>query len=540
MNETGQALALPNLMDDMLVGISIGRQPHVSTDNKQFQAVVGKEARNIGQYDQQAGAMFLEFILVGLAKHPLRLHFPLAPKDPNDPNPAQVSTYDPKNKQPPVCSSENGIGPSADSRQPQSAFCSNCWARQWGSALSQRGERIPACTEKKRLAIIVPMFGWDTPLQFDLPPASFQNWASLTQMLRDGRITRPETVMIRAYFIPNEEGFLKFVLSPLGYNEQVFGPNAMPTIHRHMLADETKVLLGANDRPIDPATWSPQLAHAPVPGQYGQPAQIAAPREMTGAAYVAAAAQQQPAGGQPGVTYAAQPVQNHATPPAHNPHTHAAPQQHQAPASYPAQQGGYAGAPGGGSNAAQPYQQTAVAGPGGYANAPATQGPAPQNYGAGGGGGGGGGVVYQQPQNYGAGGGGGGGGVPYQPQPNPAHVGAPANYGVQPSGPGAVAGYATVQNGPGQPQQIAYQPVEAEIIPPEQNMHGGAPIDGEPAKAKRTRRTKAEMEAARVGQPQTQPQADPAANYGMAPGSQVTDALRGQLGAAMGAVIPNG
>jgi hypothetical protein len=488
-------LALPNLMDDMMVGISVGRMPHISTDNKEFQAVVGKETRPIALYDEQARAMYLEFILVGMAKHPIRLHFPLAAKDPNNPNPAQVSTYDPKNKQPPVCSSENGVGPSADARQPQAAFCANCWAREWGSALSQRGERIPACTTKKRLAVIVPAFGWDTPLQFDIPPAAFQNWAALTQMLRDGKITRPEQVMIRAYFIANEDGFLKFTLSPLGYNEQVFGPTAMPAIHRHMLSDETRVLLGGNDKPIEPHKWNPGLA-APA-----------------GAAQLAA------------------PVQNYAQP---------------APASAPASAPSYQAGPSDQQNAPAPYNPApAPVTPPGYGAAagPSAQPPAyPQ---AGG---------YGQPGNaYG----GGGGAYPAQNQPSGVGNGS---YGVrdgsgyaQPVG-GAGGGGGSVYGAPGvTTAQIAPPPsAEVEYLPPanqQPGMHDGAQIEGEPAKAKRVRRTKAQIEADNAAAAAAQAQASngpsggqqpaPQTGYGMAAGTPATNALRGQLDTALGMNIPS-
>jgi hypothetical protein len=485
-------LALPNLMDDMMVGISVGRMPHISTDNKEFQAVVGKETRPIGMYDEQARAMYLEFILVGMAKHPIRLHFPLAAKDPNNPNPAQVSTYDPKNKQPPICSSENGVGPSADARQPQAAFCANCWAREWGSALSQRGERIPACTTKKRLAVIVPAFGWDTPLQFDIPPASFQNWAALTQMLRDGKINRPEAVMIRAYFIANEDGFLKFTLSPLGYNEQVFGPTVMPAVHRHMLSDETRVLLGGNDKPIDPARYVP-----------GGSAAIAAPV------------------GQPQVAYTptGAPIQNYAQPAQHQAPVPAAPVA--PPAQYNVPPAGYQ---------TQPAHQTNAAGV--YGAAPPSV-PA-QTYG------GPGALPAQGPQQGPV-----GGAVYGQP-------GGPAGGAVY-GQPGAGVGYGG-NGGYAQPAQLTPPPAaEVEYIPPAQQqpqtgMHDGAVIEGETAKAKRTRRTKAQIEAdnaaaaaqAAQASGQPQPQANPQAGYGMAPGAPVTNSLRGQLDSALGVSIPQG
>jgi hypothetical protein len=79
-------------------------------------------------------------------------------------------------------------------------------------------------------------------------------------------------------------------------------------------------------------------------------------------------------------------------------------------------------------------------------------------------------------------------------------------------------------------------------------MHDGAVIEGETAKAKRTRRTKAQIEAdnaaaaaqAAQASGQPQPQANPQAGYGMAPGAPVTNSLRGQLDSALGVSIPQG
>ena len=508
---------LPDLMGDALGGISLGRQPHVSTDNKQFMAVSGREKRNLGQFDQQRGAIFLEFMVVGMARHAMRAHFALKPKDANDPNPGQIAVYDPANPIPPICTSENGVGPSTSSRQPQAPVCANCWAAQWGSAISQRGERIPACTSKKRLVIIPALAEWwETPLQFDVPPAAFQNWAALIQMLRDGKITRLESVVIRAYFIDMAEGFLKFELSPLGYVQNAFGENALPVLHRHMVSEPVALLAGKNDQAIDPSTWSPSMAQAMIPGQYGQQPQLAAPVQTP----------QPPVQGQPGLTYAPQTQAQIGS---------AQPQQYANPAQYEAQPG-------------YPNQSA-----GQYNTPPAAPAPVPTG-------------MVQQPQQYSP--------PPaapiHQPAPGPVQTGYNPNAGGYQQGGGfpngAPQGPGFVQNGPGapvsmnqpggpvpgpvpvyqQPAQLPPPPTSFQqpTTPPEQDMHAGAVIDGEPAGGKRKRRTKVEMEAVRVaqagGQPQQTNAAGQMAGYGMAsPGDGNVDALRSQMQNAMGMQIPN-
>jgi hypothetical protein len=70
--------------------------------------------------------------------------------------------YDPSKKfskgdnTPPLCWSDNGVGPSRQSSTPQSPTCAVCPHAEWGSAVSQMtGRGIPACQSGKKLAFIV-------------------------------------------------------------------------------------------------------------------------------------------------------------------------------------------------------------------------------------------------------------------------------------------------------------------------------------------------------------------------------------------------
>lgn len=54
----------------------------------------------------------------------------------------------------PDCSSLDGIRPSADSAEPQNDLCASCPQNQWGSKVTPQGQRIKACADQKRLAVV--------------------------------------------------------------------------------------------------------------------------------------------------------------------------------------------------------------------------------------------------------------------------------------------------------------------------------------------------------------------------------------------------
>ena len=54
----------------------------------------------------------------------------------------------------PDCASLDGVRPNADSPQPQSELCASCPKNAWGSARSENGKDIKACSDTRRLAVV--------------------------------------------------------------------------------------------------------------------------------------------------------------------------------------------------------------------------------------------------------------------------------------------------------------------------------------------------------------------------------------------------
>src|SRR5580698_6283874 len=118
-------------------------------------------------------ALALKVIVIGVNKH----------------GPSKVywgRSYDPKaaENERPQCWSDNGIGPSNESLTPQAETCAVCPHNAWGSAVSQMtGKGIKACSDRKKLAVIVPEHNSDTVYLLNVPPASFGNLGAYVKKL---------------------------------------------------------------------------------------------------------------------------------------------------------------------------------------------------------------------------------------------------------------------------------------------------------------------------------------------------------------------
>lgn len=56
--------------------------------------------------------------------------------------------------QSPDCFSLDGIGPDAESKDPQNDMCASCPQNAWGSKVTPQGQEIKACADLKRLAVV--------------------------------------------------------------------------------------------------------------------------------------------------------------------------------------------------------------------------------------------------------------------------------------------------------------------------------------------------------------------------------------------------
>src|SRR5262245_24007021 len=181
--------------------------------------------------------------------------------------------YDPADESPPVCFSDNGVGPSKNASEPQGRTCAECPMSGWGSAVSKMtGKGIPACKEYRKVACIV-ISGQPSAQRYDvqniegmpymlmIPPNSLKKVSAYSQ--RIGQYPMPGTnekldvcdIITRLSFDPGQLGTLNF--QEVGY----LTPDIVEAINGTSV-ETTNNMVGLNDVPWQgpPRIAAPQPA----------------------------------------------------------------------------------------------------------------------------------------------------------------------------------------------------------------------------------------------------------------------------------------
>jgi hypothetical protein len=107
--------------------------PRISLAGKQFKLIESGET--VAKF-----AEFLDVVMVGVEPDQGRMIKTFYAKK-----------YDPNSKEPPDCSSDDGIAPAPWVTNKQNPTCSNCPKNQFGSATSPSGKATKACRDSKRV-----------------------------------------------------------------------------------------------------------------------------------------------------------------------------------------------------------------------------------------------------------------------------------------------------------------------------------------------------------------------------------------------------
>jgi hypothetical protein len=74
----------------------------------------------------------------------------------------------------PDCQSSNGIAPDPDVEQPQNDLCATCPMNAWGSAKTDNGQELKACSDRKRLAVVAADDPSGPVYQLEVTPAALK------------------------------------------------------------------------------------------------------------------------------------------------------------------------------------------------------------------------------------------------------------------------------------------------------------------------------------------------------------------------------
>ena len=166
-------------------------------------------------------------------------------------------TYNPSEVAPPLCFSDNGVGPSSMSQDPQSATCVGCRHNVIGSAISKiSNARIKLCGDLKKFAVVVK--GFPNVYEFEVKPGSFKAWNNYTnwlsmQKMPDGGRPDLSDIVTRVRF--SGQGLLSFEgleMTPDDVAEQV-----VEIWERNKTNDITGQMIGRYDQPVQHVIAAP-------------------------------------------------------------------------------------------------------------------------------------------------------------------------------------------------------------------------------------------------------------------------------------------
>jgi len=165
--------------------------------------------------------------------------------------------WTPDSKDPPVCWSSNGLGPSRDSTSPQNSICATCPKNERGSAISKiSGASIKACRDEKWLALIMPKYP-TMIFQLVLTPGSFKNWRDFLKPFETHGVDISDAV-VRIQFEPKVNGVLQFAAATTPQGGAIWiDEGVFKAREGALLGKATDALVGRNDVPIAAALGAP-------------------------------------------------------------------------------------------------------------------------------------------------------------------------------------------------------------------------------------------------------------------------------------------
>lgn len=200
--------------------------------------------------------------------------------------------YDPVNPGPPDCFSDNGVAPSVQASNPQARTCAECDWSKWGSDISAlTGKKIKACSEKRKIALLVVGDTTNRVYEAQIPPATLKNMAKYAAMVAanspPGEQRKADVCdMVTAIsFVPGQTGVLEF--EPFAWISSTYlddadtlrvavdaqmnplpapdgGESTGEWIDEIWGGDSMPLLLGLNDQP-----WTPPASATSLGGMRG-------------------------------------------------------------------------------------------------------------------------------------------------------------------------------------------------------------------------------------------------------------------------------
>ena len=138
----------------------------------------------------------------------------------------------------PDCYSLDGIYPNKNSHAIQNDMCVSCPQNAWGSRTTPTGNKVKACVDQKRLAVVFAKGPFNDAHLLQVTPASLKNLNAYQKELSMRGIA-PEIVRTRISFDTMSD-YPKLRFSFRGFNS----PDNQKSIDVHLGTDKTRIVTG--------------------------------------------------------------------------------------------------------------------------------------------------------------------------------------------------------------------------------------------------------------------------------------------------------
>jgi hypothetical protein len=241
---------LPLLARTGMQGLGGRRPPHISIMGNEFALVDALGNRSA------VPEKYIDVTVLAINQTKSKMYFPDA--------------YNRDKPGIPVCFSDNGIGPSVESPEPQHATCAGCPRDVWGTKISALGKPVKACSDYKKIAVFTSHRP-EMAFLLSIPPGSWKSWKQYCGYFGANQVDLYELVT-RITFVGT--GLLHFEPATSG-GKPVWMPQAFKAWYAKGLEEKKwDDLIGLNDRPIDAAV---PIAPAAPAGALPPPVQTAPP-----------------------------------------------------------------------------------------------------------------------------------------------------------------------------------------------------------------------------------------------------------------------
>jgi hypothetical protein len=263
-----QAYQAPDVGNALSQNLGPAMPPHVSIGGGRFTLIDAANNELPGAWFDQKIGVYVDACIVDVNNVMSRIYFSGAYD--NDAEGVR-----------PDCWSDNGIGPSISASSPQAPSCqpdptgqTGCKWAVWGSKINANGKKVPACSQKQKVALLIPASGFNTLFLLAIPPNSHGPLREYVERCK-GNQMNIVNLLTRISFVPGVQGTLMF--QPVSYIDE-------PTAKLRQAAyaeKKTDALVGRNDVPRPVITSGQGYVNPPpVSINGGSAQQIAAPAQQ--------------------------------------------------------------------------------------------------------------------------------------------------------------------------------------------------------------------------------------------------------------------